>query len=115
MGTKKKSGGSKLKKQKQKATTKKGWKTCNTTKQRKLARAKEQQAVSKSINIKNESIMASRALHNHGTIFLGDLKASGKQELAKQKQALARKTDTTKKYVERAKKELAKLNGPGRV
>mmetsp|Transcript_26669 Transcript_26669/g.39548 ORF Transcript_26669/g.39548 Transcript_26669/m.39548 type:complete len:121 (-) Transcript_26669:376-738(-) len=111
LGRKKKSAGAQLKKKKQKAATKKGWKTCTTTKQRKLQLAKEDQAVSKSINAKNEAVMASRALQNHGTIVLGDLKKVGKEELSKQKQAMLKKTDTTKKYVERAKKELAKLNG----
>ena len=109
----KKSAGAAKKKVATSKTTKKGWKKCTTRKQGKVAAAKEQANVTKSINLKTESLMASRALGNHGTIFLGDLKKAGHNELQKQNRERKRESEQKikKRYIERAKVQLKKLEG----
>ena len=110
---KKRSGGASKKKTQTSKQSKKGWKACTTKKQHKVASARTETGVSKSINAKNEAIVAGKALANRSTIFLGDLKSAGKDELKRLNKEKKRVTEkhTKKSYVERAKVQLQKLNG----
>ena len=110
---KRKSGGAVKKKAQVAKQAKKGWKSCTAKKSNKVAHAMEQKNVSKSINAKNEAIVASKALGNKNTIFLGDLKNAGKNELQRLNKEKQKEVDrhTKKSYVERAKAQLKKLSG----
>jgi len=111
VNAKKKSGGSQRRQSAVSKRSKKGARTFNTKRSHKVGLAKEQAAVSRSINVKNEALIASKALGNRSTIFLGDLKAAGQAELKKQQQTRRKEVDknTKKKYIERAKSQLEKL------
>ena len=105
LGKSKKSVGGKRKKVVKKKQLNKGRKAINP---KKLA-AKADSETSRVINLKNESIVAAKAL-NHGTrFFLTDVAKRGKVEASTQLRKRDKKEDKATKLTDRLKDQLRKL------
>ena len=111
---KQKSGGAAKKKQSRKQALSKGKKSFSVKKKSVLANGHYQadQATTKAINQRNESLVAAKALSSGATasqFFLKDLAAKGKKEQTEQLRKRNKKESKEANQTERLKKQLEKL------
>ena len=113
LGKAKKSAGAQRRKAKCAKAISKGRKQFNMKGRKQNNSAREELMTTKSINKKNESIVAAKAVSVGTKFFLNDISEKGSKEMNQQLKARSKKENKATKVSDRLKAQLRKLNGEG--